>query len=318
VRVLVYFVVALLLSLLVCPVAIGRLAKARMGQQIRKEGPASHLGKAGTPTAGGIVIILLALLFYLVVDRRPAGGLIVLALVLGGGLGFIDDYRAFRGGRNLGLRAREKAAVQLVIGAGLAYLAFRLGFDRQLVPFDGPHSLGVWLVPLGALAFVGGSNAFNLTDGSDGLAAGAGAILFGTLAMVGLMQHQTGTALVPAVLAGVLVGFLFYNFFPARIFMGDTGSLALGSAMVASAIVSGFLWYLPLLALIFVLETASVIAQVASFKLTGKRIFKMSPLHHHFHLLGWTEVWIALSFWVVGLAAAAVTVLLARPGSVGS
>jgi phospho-N-acetylmuramoyl-pentapeptide-transferase len=171
------------------------------------------------------------------------------------------------------------------------------------------------LIPIGAVAFAGGSNAFNLTDGSDGLAGGAGAIAFGTLTAIAVLQHRPAAGWTSAVLAGSLIGFLVYNVFPARIFMGDTGSLALGTALVAATVVTGMLWYLPLLALIFVVETASVIAQVASFKLTGQRIFRMSPLHHHFHLAGWSEKRVALSFWAVGIAAALLTVALARPGS---
>ena len=309
------FLVALVASALLYPAAIGYLARLRMGQLIREEGPASHRGKAGTPTAGGIVFIGIALVLYLVADRTPAGGLVVLALLLGGGLGLVDDVRAIRGGSNLGLRAREKIVIQLLTGALLGYLAWRWGFGRQLVPFDGGGSLNAWLIPIGAVAFAGGSNAFNLTDGSDGLAGGAGAIAFGTLTLIAVLQHHPAAGLISAALAGCLIGFLFYNFFPARIFMGDTGSLALGTAMVAATIVTGMVWYLPLLALIFVVETASVIAQVASFKLTGQRIFRMSPLHHHFHLAGWTETRIALSFWAVGILAALLTVVLARPGS---
>jgi phospho-N-acetylmuramoyl-pentapeptide-transferase len=165
------------------------------------------------------------------------------------------------------------------------------------------------------LAAAAGSNAFNLTDGSDGLAAGVGAITFGALAVIAMLEHRPSSGVMPAVLAGVLVGFLFYNLFPARLFMGDTGSLALGTAMVAAAIVTGFLWYLPLLALVFVVETVSVIAQVASFKMTGKRIIRMSPLHNHFIVAGWKETPLALWFWAGSLIAAALTLALARPGS---
>jgi phospho-N-acetylmuramoyl-pentapeptide-transferase len=185
----------------------------------------------------------------------------------------------------------------------------------QLVPFDGRHAIGGWMILVSALAVAAGSNAFNLTDGSDGLAAGAGAISFGALALVAVLQHHPGVGLMPAILAGCLIGFLFYNLFPARIFMGDTGSLALGTAMVAAAITTGFLWYLPLLALVFVVETISVIAQVASFKMTGKRIIRMSPLHNHFIVSGWREMPIALYFWAGSLVAAALALALARPGS---
>jgi len=312
---LIVFVAALVVSALVFPAAIGRLARARMGQQIREEGPAAHHAKAGTPTAGGIVFLVVALVLYLVTDRSLAGAFVLIALALGGALGFVDDFAAIRGGRNLGLKARYKIVIQLATGALLGFLALRWGLTSQLVPFDGRHPIGgAWMILVTALAVAAGSNAFNLTDGSDGLAAGAGAISFGALALVALLQHHPSIGLMPAILAGCLVGFLFYNLFPARIFMGDTGSLALGTAMVAAAITTGFLWYLPLLALVFVVETISVIAQVASFKMTGKRIIRMSPLHNHLIVSGWNEMPIALYFWAGSLVAAALALALARPG----
>src|SRR4030081_3846965 len=317
-RPVIVFVAALAVSALVFPAAIGQLARARMGQQIREEGPAAHHGKAGTPTAGGLVFVLVGLLLYLVADRSVAGGFVLIALTLGAALGFVDDVSAIRGRRNLGLKARQKIVIQLATGALLGYLAVRWGLTGQLVPFDGRHPISGWIVILvTALAVAAGSNAFNLTDGSDGLAAGAGAISFGALALVAVLQHHPSVGLMPAILAGCLTGFLFYNLFPARIFMGDTGSLALGTAMVAAAITTGFLWYLPLLALVFVIETITVIAQVASFKMTGKRIFRMSPLHNHFIVAGWREMPIALYFWAGSLVAAALAGGGGRPGAQG-
>jgi phospho-N-acetylmuramoyl-pentapeptide-transferase len=311
---LLLFGASLIVSALIFPAAIGQLARARIGQQIREEGPAAHQSKAGTPTAGGVVFLLVAFVLYLAADRSVAGGFVLIALILGGALGFIDDISAIRGGRNLGLKARQKIVIQLATGALLGYLALRWGLASQLVPFDGRHPVGVWLILIGALAVAAGSNAFNLTDGSDGLAAGAGAVTFGALALIAVLQHRPGVGLMPAALAGSLVAFLFYNLFPARLFMGDTGSLALGTAMVGAAITTGFLWYLPLLALVFVVETVSVIAQVASFKMTGKRIIRMSPLHNHFIVSGWRETPIALYFWAGSLVAAVLALALARPG----
>ncbi|HZC80019.1 MAG TPA: phospho-N-acetylmuramoyl-pentapeptide-transferase, partial [Ktedonobacterales bacterium] len=311
---LIVFAAALIVSALIFPTAIGQLARARMGQQIREEGPAEHRGKAGTPTAGGLVFLLVALILYLAIDRSVAGGFVLIALILGGALGFIDDISAVRGARNLGLKARQKILIQLATGVLLGYLALRWGLTTQLVPFDARHSIGAWIILVSALAVAAGSNAFNLTDGSDGLAAGAGAITFGAFAIIALLQHHPGVGLMPAILAGILIGFLFYNLFPARLFMGDTGSLALGTAMVAVAITTGFLWYLPLLALVFVIETISVIAQVASFKITGKRIIRMSPLHNHFIVSGWPETPLAVWFWAGSLVAAVLALALARPG----
>jgi len=312
-RAVIVFAAALLVSALIFPAAIGQLARARMGQQIREEGPAAHHSKAGTPTAGGLLFVLVALVLYLAADRSLAGGFVLIALILGAALGFVDDVFAIRGRRSLGLKARQKIVIQLATGAFLGYLAVRWGLTSQWVPFDGRHPISGWIIiVVSALAVAAGSNAFNLTDG---LAAGAGAITFGALAVIAVLQHRPGAGLMPAVLAGILVGFLFYNLYPARIFMGDTGSLALGTAMAAAAIATGFLWYLPLLALVFVVETVSVIAQVASFKMTGKRIIKMSPLHNHFIVSGWRETPLALWFWAGSLVAAVLVLALARPGA---
>src|ERR1700737_5076313 len=174
-RPLIVFASALVITALVFPAAIGRLARARMGQQIREEGPAAHHGKAGTPTAGGMVFVLVALVLYLAADRSVAGGFVLIALILGAALGFIDDFSAIRGGRNLGLKARQKIVIQLATGALLGYLALRWGLTSQLVPFDGRHAVGGLILTLAtALAVAAGSNAFNLTDGSGGRAAGAG------------------------------------------------------------------------------------------------------------------------------------------------
>ena len=179
-RVLIVFAAALVLSALIFPAAIGQLARARMGQQIREEGPAAHHSKAGTPTAGGLLFVLLALVLYLAADRTLAGGFVLIALILGAALGFVDDVSAIRGRRSLGLKARHKIVIQLATGALLGYLAVRWGLTSQWVPFDGRHPITGWIIiVVSALAVAAGSNAFNLTDGSDGLAAGAGAITFG-------------------------------------------------------------------------------------------------------------------------------------------
>ncbi|HYM49638.1 MAG TPA: phospho-N-acetylmuramoyl-pentapeptide-transferase [Candidatus Limnocylindrales bacterium] len=306
------FFVSLALALGAYPPLIHWLRAGRIGQLIREEGPAAHQAKAGTPTAGGILFPAIAVILYLAGDRSPGGALVVLGLLFGGALGFLDDLAKIRGRRNLGLRARQKILIQLLSGGVLGYLALRWGLTRQQVPLGGAPALGGWMIPIGLVAFAAGSNAFNLTDGSDGLSAGAGALVFGTLAGLALLQHHAASAIMPAVLAGALLGFLAYNRYPARIFMGDTGSLGLGMAMVAAAIATGLLWYLPLLAIVFVAETLSVMLQVLSFKTTGRRILKMSPLHHHFQLSGWSENRVAGTFWAVTLVAALLTVLAAR------
>src|SRR5207245_30815 len=232
-RAVIVFAAALLVSALIFPAAIGQLARARMGQQIREEGPAAHQGKAGTPTAGGLVFVLVGLVLYLAADRSVAGGFVLIALSLGAALGFVDDLSAIRGRRNLGLKARQKIVIQLATGALLGYLALRWGLTSQWVPFDGRHPISGWIIVIvSALAVAAGSNAFNLTDGSDGLAAGAGAITFGALAVIALLQHRPTAGLMPAILAGILVGFLFYYLFHARVFMAATGVLSLAPSMV--------------------------------------------------------------------------------------
>ncbi|TMD05198.1 MAG: phospho-N-acetylmuramoyl-pentapeptide-transferase [Chloroflexi bacterium] len=313
-RALLAFVLAFGAGAAVYPMVIGWLARAGVGQPIREEGPPSHQSRSGTPTAGGIVFLALGLILYLVFDRSRAGGLVLLALLGGGGLGLVDDLRKVLARQNLGLRAREKVLIQLLTGLVLAFLGWRWGFAVQAVPFWHPVNLGAWLIPLGAVAFVAGTNAFNLTDGSDGLAAGVGAIAFATLTLIALRSQHAAAAWLPAILTGLLLAFLVYNLSPARVFMGDTGSLALGNALVAAAIVGGVLWYLPVLAVVLVAETVSVIAQVASFKRTGRRILRMSPLHNHFILGGWSDTRVALSFWAVGLIAALLTLALAPAG----
>src|SRR6202171_4338438 len=167
-RAVIVFAAALVVSALLFPAAIGQLARARVGRQIREEGPPAHHGKACTPTAGGVVFVLVALVLYLAADRSVAGGFVLIALNLGAALGFIDDFSAIRGGRNLGLKARQKIVIQLATGALLGYLALRWGLTSQLVPFDGRRALGAWMILVTALAVAAGSNAFNLTDGSDG------------------------------------------------------------------------------------------------------------------------------------------------------
>src|SRR5256712_7841727 len=315
-RTLIVFAAALVVSALMFPAAIGQLARARMSQRDRGAGPGAAPAKGGPPAAGGLLFVRVAVGLCLAADRSLAGGFILIALILGAALGFVDDVSAIRGRRNLGLKARQKNVIQLATGALLGYLALRWGLTSQWVPFDGRHPISGWIIiVVSAPAVAAGSNAFTLTDGSDGLAAGAGAITFGALADIAVLQHRPTPGLMPAILSGILVGFLFYNLYPARIFMGDTGSLALGTAMAAAAIAAGLLWYLPLLALVFVIETVSVLAQSASFKMTGRRIIKMSPLHHHFLLSRWTETPLALWFWAGSLVAAVLVLALARPGA---
>lgn len=302
---------SLVVGVLMYPSLISAFLRWKVGQPIREEGPQAHRSREGTPTAGGLLFVVLGAVAILIMDRRGEGLLLALALLVGALVGGLDDFQKLAAGRNLGIRARVKILLQAAMGIGLAALLYRAGFAGQYVPGRGLVSLGVWLVPLAALAIVATSNAVNLTDGSDGLAAGLTAIAFVILAALAVRAGQFGWAGALAGVAGAVLAFLWYNLHPARLFMGDTGSLALGTALAVAAIEAHLLWLLPLLGLVFALETLSVIVQVAVFQRTGRRLLRMSPLHNHFHLMGWGDERIAAVFWAAGAASALLVFLLA-------
>lgn len=294
----------------------------KLGQSIRQEGPQSHHAKAGTPTMGGWIIVLPALVVTLAVTflggGRPSGDLLaVMGVVVGYAfVGWLDDYLIIKKRSNKGLSARQKLAGQIAIAAAFAvYLALSGHGTTLMVP--GLHvlwDLGWLYYPLLVLVMVATTNAVNLTDGLDGLAAGTMAIAFAALAWL-LMQYATfpglgGVTLFAIALVGGCLGFLWYNSHPAQVFMGDTGSLALGGAIAACAVAGRLELYLIPVGIIFVAETLSVILQVWSFKTTGKRIFKMSPLHHHFELSGWPETKVVQRFYLVGGLMALLTIAL--------
>ncbi|MEA2647106.1 MAG: phospho-N-acetylmuramoyl-pentapeptide-transferase, partial [Chloroflexota bacterium] len=301
-----------LVGLVLMPLFIGLLARAGMGQRIREEGPSSHLAKGGTPTAGGLAVILLLLLGLLMIDRRPEVLPVLAALVLGAALGLVDDLATVRG-QARGLRARQRIVVQAGIGLVIGYLLLRAGADAQLVPVIGTWQMGWLVVPAAALALVAAANAFNLTDGSDGLAPGVMVVVAVVLALM-VRAHDNDVALVRLLLvtAGALLAFLAYNLPPARVFLGGVGSEGLGMLLAAAAIAGGLMWFLPLLAIVPVLETLSVIIQVYFFRTTGRRVFRMSPLHHHFQLGGWSEWTVALSAWATSSLAGTISLLLVR------
>jgi phospho-N-acetylmuramoyl-pentapeptide-transferase len=305
--------VPLVLGFVFLPWFIGRLARSGMGQRIRDEGPRDHLAKAGTPTAGGLFVIALVLGTVVLMDRSslvlPAIG----AMLLGGTLGLVDDVVTVRG-RTRGLLARQKILIQLIFGLILGYWFLKLGQDRQLLPW-GTWKMGGLLLPAAALALVASSNAFNLTDGSDGLAPGVMIVVALGIALIARhLNHHHDVAIVRLTLAtaGALLAFLYYNLPPARVILGGVGAEGIGMLLAASAISTGLLWYLPLLALIPLIETASVIAQVYFFKRDGRRIFRMAPIHHHFQLGGWGEWRVALSAWGISAASGSLSLLLTR------
>jgi phospho-N-acetylmuramoyl-pentapeptide-transferase len=312
---------ALFISFLVGPALIRALGRLRVGQPIRAIGP-DHQGKAGTPTMGGLMILLsLAVSVLLWADLENRAIWIVLGLTLGyGALGFVDDYRKVRRNHSGGIRARTKLFWQFLLAFGVAWLIYTdPSFDGELaVPFFKnftPH-LGVLYVPLAAFVIVAASNAVNLTDGLDGLAIGPVMIAAGTFL---LLSYAAGHAKIAeylaiksvsgagelAIFCGALIGgglgFLWFNTYPAQLFMGDVGALSLGGALGAIAVVIRQEILLAVVGGIFVLETASVMIQVVSFKLTGRRVFRMAPIHHHFEQLGWAEQKIVVRFWIISI-----------------
>jgi len=323
--------VSMILALFGTPVAIKVLRKRGYGQLIREEGPAAHLTKRGTPTMGGLVIVIAALVGYavghwLTHDPMSVSGLLVLGLMTGlGGVGFIDDFIKIYKQTSLGLRSGAKLAGQAVVGALFAIEVLRHADGFDLTPADahlsflrdfGP-SIGVlpfvlWIVIL----IAGTSNAVNLTDGLDGLATGATCLVLTAYVLIGIWQERNDCtnflapqcyptrdpldiAVVAAAVLGACFGFLWWNAPPARIFMGDTGSLALGGALAGLAVCSKTQLLLAILGGLFVIIAMSVIIQVGSFKLTRKRVFRMAPLQHHFELIGWAETTIVIRFWMI-------------------
>ncbi|WP_302815619.1 phospho-N-acetylmuramoyl-pentapeptide-transferase [Selenomonas flueggei] len=279
------------------------LHRLKYGQSIREEGPASHQQKSGTPTMGGVMIVLAVTAATLLFAPLTVTTLLVLFIFLGHFLlGFADDYIKVVKKRNLGLRAYQKLLGQLGISLVTILIGRHLlGHDTSAwVPVLGRSlDIGAWYYVLVVFVLVGTSNAVNLTDGLDGLAAGTVAIAALFYAML-LYGTDSSLMAFSAAIIGACIGFLWYNHHPARIFMGDTGSLALGGALAGIAILSRTETLLPIVGIIFVCEALSVILQVTSFKTRGKRIFRMSPIHHHFELGGWCETRVVYTFWGVG------------------
>lgn len=297
-----------LITVLLSPMFIPLLRKLKFGQSIREEGPKSHMKKAGTPTMGGIMIILSIIITSLVMNQFFGSlsldlFLLLFATFAFGLLGFLDDFIIVVMKRNLGLTSRQKFLGQIIISV-IFYLLYRstgLPHTITLPIVDISVDFGWLYFPFIVFWLVGFSNAVNLTDGLDGLVSGTSAIAFGAFAILAWNQGQIDVALFALSVVGAVLGFLVFNAHPAKVFMGDTGSLALGGAIAALSIIVKAELLLVIIGGIFVIETLSVILQVISFKTTGKRIFLMSPLHHHYELAGWSEWKIVTTFWTVGL-----------------
>jgi phospho-N-acetylmuramoyl-pentapeptide-transferase len=308
------------LALIGTPLVITYFRTRGFGQPIREEGPEAHQSKAGTPTMGGTAIVLAAVAAYLVAhigdtDFTPTGALVLLTFVGMAIVGFADDFIKLRHRRNLGLNKTTKFTGQAIIAAIFAFAGPAIaGIDRNIsVVGEISLELPAWAFFIWVfLLLAGASNAVNLTDGLDGLAAGSGSLVFGAYTLIAFWMFRNpgaytflsqgdalDIAIILAAATAACAGFLWHNAPPARIFMGDTGSLALGGLLAAVGIATGTQLLLVLLGGLYVLETVSVIVQVAVFRTTGKRLFRMAPIHHHFELLGWQETTIIVRFWII-------------------
>ncbi len=297
--------IAFFITIVLGPITIPLLRRLKVGQSIRAEGPKSHLSKSGTPTMGGLIMIVAILITTLTSGRLNRDSYIIIFSTLGFGLiGFIDDFVKVVLKRNLGLKAYQKLIGQITIAVLIAVYQSRISvFETQiLVPFVNTYlDLGILYVPFIAFVVVATTNSVNLTDGLDGLASGVTLIVASFFSLVAINWGYPSIAVVSAALTGACLGFLRFNAYPAKVFMGDTGSMALGGAIAAMAILMNLTLLIPIVGGIYFAETLSVIIQVISFKLTGKRVFKMSPLHHHFELVGWKETKIVVVFWSITL-----------------
>src|SRR5215211_2648229 len=304
---------ALLICIFLGPKFIDLLREREFGQQIREEGPEGHHGKAGTPTMGGLVLFLSVSVPFLILSDYRAGSLAVFGTaVASAGLGFADDWVKLQKRRSLGISGRTKLVVQALMAIGLWLFVTKyvhLEDTLRLRVVDASIDLGVAYPLLIFLVLAGATNGVNLTDGLDGLAAGCCAIVFlaytaMTFVTGGPIQHDL--ALLSACLVGACVGFLWFNSFPASVFMGDTGSLGLGGAIAGLAVITQTELLLIVIGGIFVIEALSVAIQVISFQRFRKRVFLMAPIHHHFELAGWSETKIILRFWIVAAICAAI------------
>lgn len=309
------FLIAGATGLVTGPWLIPFLRRLKFGQRIREDGPRAHFNKAGTPTMGGILFLIAIPAGALIANGySTAMGILLLGTLGFGFIGFMDDFIKVVLKRSLGLRAREKILGQVLLSVVLIYAIVHIqGRGTALyIPISGMWwDAGFWYYGLSLLLIVATTNAVNLADGLDGLAAGMTFWVALAYLIIALAENGSDAAVFASALAGGCIGFLFFNRHPARMFMGDTGSLALGGAIAALAMMTRTELILPILGAVFVVETLSVILQVLSFQLTGKRIFRMSPLHHHFELSGWREETIVFSFWAASLVAASIGTMLA-------
>jgi phospho-N-acetylmuramoyl-pentapeptide-transferase len=310
-RILIAGMASLLICIFLGPKFIDYLREKEFGQQIREEGPEGHHGKAGTPTMGGIVLFIAVCVPFLILSDYRAQSIAVLGTaVISAGLGFADDWAKLQKKRSLGISGRTKLIVQALTAIGLWLVVTKyvgLSDTLRLRVVDASVDLGAFYPLLIFLVLAGATNGVNLTDGLDGLAAGCAAIvLLAFTAMTFITNGQHDLALLSSCLVGACVGFLWFNSFPAAVFMGDTGSLGLGGAIAALAVLTQTEVLLLIIGGIFVIEALSVAIQVFAFQRFRKRVFLMAPIHHHFELLAWSETKIILRFWIVAAICSAI------------
>jgi phospho-N-acetylmuramoyl-pentapeptide-transferase len=337
IRIIIGAGLAFVISVILTKIVIDVLTRSKIGQPIREDGPQGHMVKAGTPTMGGIGIVVGALASYLLSDllltlATDREGIITISglLIMGAtgaaaGVGFLDDWLKVSRERNLGLNAKLKTAGMLGVSVLFAVLAVNFTSVNTEIGFAGRGAFGFDLGPIGwslwaVLIIYATSNAVNLTDGLDGLAAGSGLFSFGAYLLISFwvfrqltdadvgndiysVVHPLDVSVTAAVMLAGCAGFLWFNAAPAEIFMGDTGSLAIGTALATMALLTNTEMLLPIIGGVYVMEAASVILQVGVFKATGgRRLFRMAPIHHHFELLGWQETKVIIRFWLIGAA----------------
>ncbi len=312
-QIILAFFISLMTCLMIGPVMIPALRRLKFGQSVRNDGPQRHLQKQGTPTMGGVMFFFSLTLGTIFLARDNYIGYFLLLFTLGFGLiGFMDDYIKIVKKRSLGLTAKQKIIGQLGFSCLLAFIALRLLkiSTAVMIPIFGwTIDLGWLYIPFFIFLVVGTTNAVNLTDGLDGLASGVTMIVALGYTLMGIMCKQYAVVIFGAALVGSCLGFLVFNHYPAKVFMGDTGSLALGGAIAALAVVTKTELLLPLIGIIYVAEAVSDIIQVAVYKRKKVRVFKMAPLHHHFELSGWSEQKVVRVFWAVAAAAVLLTLL---------
>lgn len=304
--------VSFILAVLFGPLFIPLLRRLKFGQQVRTDGPQSHLKKSGTPTMGGVIIMLALLISFVNFAEFSNEFWVLLTASLGFGIvGFLDDYIKIVFKRSLGLTAKQKLAGQLLFSIIICAQLYHMGHSTELfIPgTDFGFDLGWFYYPFVVIILFAASNSVNFTDGVDGLLAGTSAIAFGAFTIVAMLAESYDAAIFSAAMIGGVLGFLVYNAHPAKVFMGDMGSLGIGGGIAAVAILTKTELLLIIIGGVFVMEMLSVIIQVGSMKIRKKRVFRMSPIHHHFELGGWSEWKVDAVFWSVGLILAIIGLL---------